>query len=348
MILYIGPKIDNPTNGGDMIDYRNQSLLKSIFKSEVYFVEPSTSSSFFSRLSFGLDKKKKDEIQGIMEIWDIKLAFVSQSFYGAFAKHIKKQYKIPVISFFHNAEIDFFADKLKIDGFNLHWWAYFKKIVYYEKMSIRVADRIVVLNIRDSDALYSHYGRKADFVLPTTFKDVYSEYPNETTSNMDIDYLFLGSAFFANIEGCKWFIENILPELPGKMCIAGRGMDKVGFQPSERLSIIGFVSNLADLYNRAKVVVSPILSGSGMKTKTAEALMYGKTIVGTTEAFEGYVINDKCMFKCDSAGEFVDTLNELVPQIDSPINIEARKHFLSLYSNDSVMTQFKEFIMGLV
>jgi len=35
-------------------------------------------------------------------------------------------------------------------------------------------------------------------------------------------------------------------------------------------------------------VILPIISGSGMKTKTAEALMYGKSIIGIKEAFEGY------------------------------------------------------------
>lgn len=44
-----------------------------------------------------------------------------------------------------------------------------------------------------------------------------------------------------------------------------------------------------------------------MKTKTAEALMYGKTIIGTKEAFEGYVLDEKAMKLCSNAQEFIDT-----------------------------------------
>lgn len=40
-------------------------------------------------------------------------------------------------------------------------------------------------------------------------------------------------------------------------------------------------------------MVMPIFSGSGMKVKTAEALMYGKFLIGTKEAFEGYEIDEK-------------------------------------------------------
>ena len=36
----------------------------------------------------------------------------------------------------------------------------------------------------------------------------------------------------------------------------------------------------------------PIFEGSGMKLKTCEALMFGKNIIGTPEAFAGYDIDD--------------------------------------------------------
>ena len=41
-------------------------------------------------------------------------------------------------------------------------------------------------------------------------------------------------------------------------------------------------------YRGALAVVAPIRSGSGMKTKVAEALMHGKRVVGLPEAFVGY------------------------------------------------------------
>ena len=40
-----------------------------------------------------------------------------------------------------------------------------------------------------------------------------------------------------------------------------------------------------------KSVTSEVETGSGMKVKTCEALMYGKNILGTDEAFEGYELD---------------------------------------------------------
>ena len=40
--------------------------------------------------------------------------------------------------------------------------------------------------------------------------------------------------------------------------------------------VVGEVESLAQWYHDAYFVVAPIFDGSGMKTKVAEALMYGK------------------------------------------------------------------------
>ena len=54
------------------------------------------------------------------------------------------------------------------------------------------------------------------------------------------------------------------------------------------MKIIGGVEQLAPYYNNADIVIAPLFSGGGMKQKTAEALAYGKTFVGTMESMQGY------------------------------------------------------------
>ena len=46
----------------------------------------------------------------------------------------------------------------------------------------------------------------------------------------------------------------------------------------DRLQVLGYVEDLNKLYASVRFMVMPILSGSGMKVKTAEALKYGKFI----------------------------------------------------------------------
>lgn len=72
--------------------------------------------------------------------------------------------------------------------------------------------------------------------------------------------------------------------------IVGQGMEALRgeFGASPNISIVGAVDDLAHCYAGACCVVAPIFEGSGMKTKVAEALMFGKRIIGTSEAFSGY------------------------------------------------------------
>jgi hypothetical protein len=49
----------------------------------------------------------------------------------------------------------------------------------------------------------------------------------------------------------------------------------------------GYVNDLSSYYKSAVAVVAPIFKGSGMKTKVIEAMSYGKSIIGTDEAFQG-------------------------------------------------------------
>lgn len=346
-ILYIGPKMTAPKNGGDKIEFRNQNLLDSITNEEIIYISPDFRyTSLFAkfRLSIGLTKEKKNELRSVISTYKFDIIFVSQSTYGAYVKYLKSFSSIPVVTFFHNAEINYFISAHKSNKKKFSGLIYIIKVLWCEYLSNRYSDKIITLNERDSQALKKYYGRGADFIWPTTFEDVYDE---EEAKDIvpDIDCLFVGSNFFANTQGLQWFIDSVLPYINGELYIIGNGMDRYIFTNLDnRVHIKGFVNNLAEYYYRAKVIISPIFCGSGMKTKTAEALMYGKIIIGTTEAFEGYIINSECMKLCYSAGDFIDAINKIIASSKEPINKTARNHFTRYYSNDSCLFKLKHFL----
>lgn len=75
----------------------------------------------------------------------------------------------------------------------------------------------------------------------------------------------------------------------------------------DNVKVIGTVEDVSEYFYRADFVIAPIFEGSGMKLKTAEALMYGKTIFGTTEAFSGYALDfDRVGGLCNTAREIHD------------------------------------------
>ena len=91
------------------------------------------------------------------------------------------------------------------------------------------------------------------------------------------------------INGLDWFLKYVLPYIDCKLMVIGREMKKYSSPDiTEKVEIIGEVEDLSVYYEMADAIICPIFIGDGMKTKTAEAMMYGKTIFATDEALEGY------------------------------------------------------------
>ena len=85
-------------------------------------------------------------------------------------------------------------------------------------------------------------------------------------------------------------------------------------------------------------MVIPVFYGAGQKVKTAEAMMYGKTIIATSEALEGYAVDDvEGIFRCDTVDAFVRTIRMVSSQHRSKYRKEVRKRFLEEYSYKAVL-----------
>jgi glycosyltransferase involved in cell wall biosynthesis len=106
---------------------------------------------------------------------------------------------------------------------------------------------------------------------------------------------------------------------------------------------MGFVEDVSELYGRADCVAIPLLSGGGMKIKTAEALMHGKYIYGTNEAFVGYDIDyDSVGGLCDTAQDFINAINRQIDKDIPAFNDYSRKIYLEKYSMQSSEKAFAE------
>jgi hypothetical protein len=92
-------------------------------------------------------------------------------------------------------------------------------------------------------------------------------------------------------------------------------------------------------------MISPIFKGSGMKVKTCEALMYGKNIIATQEAFEGYEIEyDKVGALCNTREEFIYALNSYTSARKEKFNKFSREYFLEKYSFKVTLKKFEEIL----
>lgn len=347
-ILFIGRNYKNGIiNGGNEVTKRNLEIL-----SEVYLVDEVLLEFKVSPLiklldtlrcnSLNFNKKIKEELKSLIKKNKYEFIWIDSSLYGNVAEFIKKiDKKIKIITFFHNVEYYYFLEKVKVEGIkNLIMLPY---ACLNEKKAVHNSDKVVTLNNRDTIKLEKKYGEKDNIIIPLTLKDKYKKLEEEKIINEKPRALFVGSNFFANVQGIEWFIDNVLPEVDIDLIIVGSGMEKLKAEFEEKNSkvrVLGFVEDIGIEYAKADFVIAPIFHGSGMKTKTTEALMFGKTIFGTTEAFEGFQLNfDKIGAVCDSKEMFIKKIRS---KNYIKFNAFSREEYINKYSQECLKEKVME------
>ena len=137
------------------------------------------------------------------------------------------------------------------------------------------------------------------------------------------------------------------PRIRIKTCIVGKGFEKLKreLERAGKVEVVGGVDALAEWYRNAHFVVAPIFDGSGMKTKVAEALMYGKKVVGTPEAFSGYEdVADKAGWVCESVDEFVAAIGLAQETITRGFDRELRAIYVREYSFGAARERFQDIL----
>lgn len=269
--------------------------------------------------------------------------FIDRSVFGIIAKQLKKNgYKGLIIGFFHNVEVLYFKAKL---GHKPWRFIITRCADLNDSWMCRYADRIIALNSRDANTINGLYGRMANALVPVTFIDTYKRvsYPQQMTSRKPL-CLFLGSYFSPNCEGIEWFAKNVYPHVDVTMKIVGKGMSRIkdNYQIPAETEIISDAPDLVPYYEEADIMVLPIFKGSGMKVKTCESLMYGKNILATDEALEGYELDyDKMGGRCNTPQDFISSIQSFIDNPRPRFNIYSRNIFLQKYSTDSIMDAFK-------
>lgn len=166
-------------------------------------------------------------------------------------------------------------------------------------------------------------------IIPITLKDncTYDLKKESKIISTTPKLLFVGSYFPGNTKGLKWFCKKILPHVNAHLTIVGSGMEQLKKTikiDCNKLTIHGKVDKLDSFYLNADIIILPIISGGGMKVKTAEALMWGKYIIGTKEALEGYNLNKDIAIICQTKQDFIKAINNIGSKQKYNYNEQAR------------------------
>jgi len=290
-----------------------------------------------------LNKKGIYKILSVVRNYGIDMVFIDNSIFGRLTKQIKKEFpKILVASYYHDVKAKLAKDWKDVAPF-------YRKPVYSamiknERLNQQYCDINFTLNGRESQLFYDAYNKFPEAEL-SVYLDVPLDHENISSSKMEskLKLLFFGGYYGPNINGIKWFVQNVIPSLPDsvELRIAGNNMERLKkFNFPKNVIISGRVEDLSKVYLDADIVISPIFEGGGMKVKIAEAMAYGKVVLGTDESYEGYQEHipkdywEKLFYRCNTAHDFIVTITEISRQYFArdKFNSEIRELYEKFYS----------------
>lgn len=361
-ILLVTKTLDSsPSGGRELLCKLNHDALIALYGERLFLFELPVGRLSSARKSLtafcghidGLNTKTIQSAHAVIERESVSKVFVDGSNLGSFVAETKQRLPaVEVITFFHNVETRFF------------WGAFCKNKTVHaagvivanylaERKAVRWSDKVICLNQRDSRLLKKLYGRGATHIAPMALEDKLPSSFNHKTEFSDSQpyALFVGGTFYANQAGITWFVREVAPRTDMPIYIVGRGFEALRseLELPGKVTVVGAVDSLAEWYMRAQFVIAPIFDGSGMKTKVAEALMYGKKVIGTPEAFTGYedIIN-QAGWVCSSADDFVVAIATAKKEVTHPFDIILRQIFLEQYSFDAAKKRYKRILDGFV
>jgi glycosyltransferase involved in cell wall biosynthesis len=144
--------------------------------------------------------------------------------------------------------------------------------------------------------------------------------------------LFAGTlSYRPNAEAAEWLLRKVWPRVreahpSARLEIVGRGAPaEVQRLIDERVSLPGFVPNIADRYAQAAVVTVPLLSGAGTKLKLLEGLASGRPVVSTPLGAQGVdVRHGEHLLLAEGADSFAAAIIDLLG--DSRVRSELAAH----------------------
>ena len=289
---------------------KNYSENLNIYKIDPY-KKLNTINKFFNLYVDHISNEDVENILNIIKSNKINLVIIDASSFGFLCKKIKNLSKqIRIIVIYQHIEFNFFSQLFYSTKSPKYLYIALKMYIN-EFLSSKFSDKQIFLTIRDKNYGKSLFKSKNPEVLPIAqpFSDT-----NKSQERLIIEkpifVICWRSKLLPNYKGILWFIKNVLPEIDLKLIVIGNGYDELIKKNFKNVTFLGKVNDTTLLYKKAEFVIAPIFSGSGMKTKIAEAASFGKVVFGTSESFHGYekFINKICV-RCDNEKEFISNIN---------------------------------------
>lgn len=199
---------------------------------------------------------------------------------------------------------------------------------------------------KDVDLIKKYYKKDAHVILDYIDDKILNTTPEKIKDNF---VMLANWKRPDNADGAVWLIN----ELDG--CLDSRiSIDVIGKNfPVERikddlknikLNILGFVDDPYKLISESKAMLSPLLTGAGIKVKVMESLACGTPVIGTDISFEGFSDKYKSfMILANTQQQFADCIKELITSLEERLSF--RNMFIHDYQAESIPNWIKKLVI---
>jgi glycosyltransferase involved in cell wall biosynthesis len=166
--------------------------------------------------------------------------------------------------------------------------------------------------------------------------------------------LFIGSfAHRPNVMALEFFLRDVFPRLENVTLhvIAGQRHQRFWDLQHSGVEVEGFVSDVRPAYQRATLVIAPLVASAGTNVKILEAMAMGKAIVSTEAGIHGLELERGAdVVVTDSAEAMAAAITRLLetPSERATIEAHARQTVERVYGWDAIAREQKKLYESLL
>lgn len=320
-------------------------LLSGLLSSFPYNVKRFRSEEFSDMLESLLKKTEYDVIQ------------VEGIYMGMYADEMRVHSKAPIILRSHNIEHRIWERQKENESFakSAYLSNLVPKIRAFELETFQKFDGIIPITTEDEKWYVEHDYDGLIQTIPAGVDDVVSRQSEISEGDA---VAFIGSLeWLPNLEGVRWFLEEIWPHvIPAKphafFHLAGKNApQEIDSWKFPGLEFHGMVPDSGEFVSSYPVFVVPLTSGSGMRLKILEAMSHGVAVVSTSIGAEGIpVTHGENVLIADEPKEFAEAILYLWNHEEEAVEMgrKAREFVLKNFHFDTLTDKFVSFYEKLI
>lgn len=295
-------------------------------------------------------------LQQVLEQDTYDLIQLEGAYIGLYLPTLRRFSRAPIVLRAHNVEYQIWHRMALSERNPLKRWYYHhlaRRGRQFEQDLLPRLDGVVAITQQDADG-FRQLGYNGPLEAIPAGIEIPEVVPQATVPD---SIAFLGSLeWLPNIQGLEWFLNHVWPLVSKQK--PGLSFHIAGKNPPRRvlewnypgIKLHGQVPDAHAYLSRYPVIISPLLSGSGMRIKLLESMAMGKAVVATSIAAEGIAVEDgHHLLLADEPTTFADAIISLFdhPQRISTLGEQARSLALSQYAWPGIGRRFEQFYRQL-